>query len=783
MNKESIKEKSGEKKITWDDIEILIIGAGTMGASLTQAYAQSGFCVGVVDMREDILERARDIIHNELQRATKAGIFSSSQAEAVEERILTTTSYEKACRGKSLKLVIETATENIAVKKKIFRTLDELCAHHVVLASNSSSLDVNVLARETKRPDKVVWMHYFYLPHKNRAGEYAGSDTASPESVALAAKYMKLGGKVATPILNSRKGGAADVIFVALLLEAARMVDEGYDIPTIEAAGKKAYNMPIGFLGLMDTTGIPLGIATMFSFSDSSDPENPLYKVYKNFFDPPESYRKLLERFMKTEDESAVKWVSDEDAGKEPKDPGIVESLKERFLAVGFMVAVEAVEAGVIRMEDVDPLCQNAFLWREGPFELMNKMEMAEVLKIVTERMELSHRKEINFPIPKLLISQAKENQHWPIAWSPVVFTRERQGEIVRVMISNPRAANSLDSRVFQDLRKAFEQASTDKRVQVILFDSAPIKTFIAGANVPNFIKNIKAENFTGIREETFMWQNVIFHAMTEGGKPRIAIVDGAVFGGGVEVALAFALDPDSLVIATDRTSFTFPETRLGIYPGLRGTLVLPEAIQKATGDAELALAVSRCYILAGGTVTSSPRLIKHLGLADFLVPAHRRDEVADTLAQAILDNGGKPLTKEQLGSLGIEELPSELTFDEKEELRWMKDLFLKPDLLPALYAYGRGQTEIFLSGEQKAYVQRISRRVANNSPHAVDVSDRLINRGFSHYLKGKTLDERAQWELDYFLIPTFQHPDALEGLTALVERRFPEFNRRYPLE
>ena len=60
------------------------------------------------------------------------------------------------------------------------------------------------------------------------------------------------------------------------------------------------------------------------------------------------------------------------------------------------------------------------------------------------------------------------------------------------------------------------------------------------------------------------MWQNVIFHEMTGGGKPKIAIVDGAAFGGGVEVAMAFALDPDSLVIATERTSFTFPEIRLG---------------------------------------------------------------------------------------------------------------------------------------------------------------------------------------------------------------------------
>jgi len=690
---------------------------------------------------------------------------------------LATTSYEEACQGKSLKLVIETATENIEIKKRIFKTLDKLCPPHVVLASNTSSLDTNILARETKRPDKVVWMHYFFLPHKNRAGEYAGTDSASPESIKVAAKYMKLVGKVATPILSSRKGGAADVIFVALLLEAARMVDEGFDIPSIEAAGRKAFNVPVGFLGLMDATGIPLGIYTMYSFSDSSNPDDPLYKAYDNFFTPAESYKKLLERYQKAKDKSKVKWVSEGEATKKPEDLMVVDMLKNRFLGVAFMTATEVVESGVIEMEEVDKLGQNAFLWKEGPFALMNKMGIKEVIRIVTERMELSHRKEINFPIPQLLISQAQKDEPWPLKLSPVIFSSEQKDKVARIMISNPKAANALDNHVFEELKASFRKANEDERIAAIIFDSAPIKTFIAGANVSNFIRNIKQGNFQGIKDDTAMWQDVIFHEMTGQGKPKIAIVDGAAFGGGAEVALAFALDPDSLVIVTDRTSYAFPETRLGIYPGLRGTLTLPQLIYKATGDAELAVALSRYYILAGGTTTSSPRLIKYLGLADFLVTARKRDEVGEILVQAIINNGGKPLTQEQVDSLKIEELPSELTFEEKEELRWMKDLFLKDDLIPTLYAYGQGQTEVSLSGG-RTYVQRIARRVANNSPHAVHVANRLISKGFDDFLKRKSMDDAAQWELDYYLVPTFRHPDALEGLTALVERRPPKFKR-----
>jgi len=271
--------------------------------------------------------------------------------------------------------------------------------------------------------------------------------------------------------------------------------------------------------------------------------------------------------------------------------------------------------------------------------------------------------------------------------------------------------------------------------------------------------------------------------------------VDGAAIGGGAEVAMAFALDPDSIVIATERTSYTFPEVSLGIYPGLGGTLTLPRIIYKATGDAELAVALSRYYILAGGTVTSSPRLLKHLGLVDLLVSARRRDEVAETLVQAIIDNGGKSLTKDQVDALNIEEHPSNLTFKEKEELGWIKDVFSKTDLIQTLHAWSNSRAEIPLSGEGKSFAQSIAQRVADSSYHAVQLADRMISHGFKEFLKGKSLDELARYELENYLERTFRHPyelenylertfrhpDAIEGLTAQVERRLPEFNRQFP--
>jgi len=217
------------------------------------------------------------------------------------------------------------------------------------------------------------------------------------------------------PLLKSRKGGVSSLIQAALLLEATRMVDDGMDVPHIEAAAKKAFGISRGFLEWMDDKGISESVEYLFFLSESSGSEDPLSLVYDNFFTPGESCRKMLDRARAEHAKGIVKWISSEDAEKGAKDLLLLDLLVKRFKAVAFMVSAEVVDVGLIGMHDVETLCVASFQWMEGPFAMMNKMGIDEALRIVTERMELSHRKEINFPIPKLLIAQAQKNEPWPI--------------------------------------------------------------------------------------------------------------------------------------------------------------------------------------------------------------------------------------------------------------------------------------------------------------------------------------------------------------------------------
>jgi enoyl-CoA hydratase/3-hydroxyacyl-CoA dehydrogenase len=765
---------------SWDDTEILVVGAGTMGASIAQTYAQNGFTVGLLDISDDILDNAMRKIDGELN-AARGRIFSDAEINSIKNRILTTTDYSAACKSKNLKLAIEAATERLDVKKKIFSQLDELCPPETVLATNSSSLNTNLLSESVKRPDKVVWMHYFYLPHKNRAGEVAGTDSASEKSFDIASYYMKMGGKVVTPIRSSRKGGAADILFVALLLEACRMVDEGFKKADIEQAGMAAFNMPIGFLGLMDATGIAIGLYAMESFADDSEPSDPLYNVYQNFFEPTESYRELVKEQLVSDKPDTVRWIGPDGPGDGSGDEKIITSLEERFLAVAFVAAFEIVEAGVITKEDFEDLAKNAFLWRKGPFEIFKKTGTQEAWRMIGDRAKLAKKLGHHFPVPENLKNLAESGKDLALSLNVVKYKNFTDIEVAWITLSSPQTANALDSSVFDCLEEAFDKANADKNVSSIIFDTAPIKTFIAGANVPGFVKSMVANDHAAIKERTIRWQEVMFKKMTGSGKPKVAIVDGQAFGGGVETAMAFMYDPDSVVIATQRTSFAMPETRLGIYPGLRGTLLLPRIIKNATGDDELAVALTRYYILAGGTVLSSPGLIRYLGFADLIVPSNKRDEVAKIICSAIKDNGCKPLTKKQIDGLGIEEIPHELTLDDKEELRHMKNLFLSQDLIPTLYSYGRRQAEVFHTSPWRDQVVRIANRVASNSPNAVWVANWLISKGYDDFITGVDLEESATYELEQHLVEVFRHPDAMVGLKALLSQKFPVFPRRYP--
>lgn len=558
------------------------------------------------------------------------------------------------------------------------------------------------------------------------------------------------------------------------------MLEEGYRMSTIEAAGKRAYNIPVGFFELMDNTGIPVGLYAMRSFSDASDPRDPLFKVYGNFFAPRRNYVDLVARLnAAAPGAEPILWYTREEQERPPEGEKVIQMLTERFHAVGFVTATETVDAGLVTIEDLELLTQNAFLWRDGPFTLMKRLGAAYVKKAVDARAAIAKKQGQDFPICAKLRAYMTGGKEWQFAIRRVRTEAERAGQVRWITLCHPKAANAMDNVVFDEWAEEFGRANDDPECRVIVVDTAPIKTFIAGADIQTFLGHIRAGEFDAIVEDTRRWQKVLFTIMTGTAKPKIAIVDGKALGGGVEVASAFAHDPNSAVIMTTRTGFTLPETKLGIYPGMRGTILLPQIILRKTGDLDLALAYSR-YLILSGSPSSSARVLHHCGFADELVEPHRRMSAVLPYVDFILAQGKLP-DAAQRKSFPIERACSALTYEERMELQVIRDLFIVDDLIPSFYAIAKGERDAALSGWRKSFAQSVARRIMNNSPFAVARADWLINSACDRHLLGIPNDDIAAYELERHLGEIFRHPDALAGLEAVMRGAFPSFQRRYP--
>jgi 3-hydroxyacyl-CoA dehydrogenase len=215
------------------------------------------------------------------------------------------------------------------------------------------------------------------------------------------------------PLRKERKGNAAGLMLSALMLEACRMLDDGMEIPHIEAVARSTFGLAGGFLARMDEIGILATCEYLAAMSDDSDAEDPIFQKYFNFFTPARCLAEKCEKGRASG--AAALWKAGAGEDREPDDFMLTDLLKKRFQAVAFITAAEIVEAELLEIKDVEKLCREAFGWQEGPFAMMNRLGIEETMRRVTEKMEMSHRQEINFPIATLLIDQARKHEPWPL--------------------------------------------------------------------------------------------------------------------------------------------------------------------------------------------------------------------------------------------------------------------------------------------------------------------------------------------------------------------------------
>lgn len=234
--------------------QVSVIGSGTMGNGIAHVFAQKGYDVSLVDISSEALEKALSTIGKNLDRQIKKEIISEDEKKSTLDRISTFTEIEEGVQSSDL--IVEAATENEDIKLKIFQTIDANAPEHAILATNTSSISITKIAASTKRPDKVIGMHFMNPVPVMKLVEVIRGYATSDETTQTVMTASKALGKVPTEV-NDYPGFVANRILMPMINEAIYSLFEGVaGIEEIDTVMKLGMAHPMGPLQLADFIGL-----------------------------------------------------------------------------------------------------------------------------------------------------------------------------------------------------------------------------------------------------------------------------------------------------------------------------------------------------------------------------------------------------------------------------------------------------------------------------------------------------------------------------------------------
>ncbi|PYP19611.1 MAG: 3-hydroxybutyryl-CoA dehydrogenase [Gemmatimonadetes bacterium] len=244
---------------------VAVVGAGTMGNGIAHVFADAGWETTLIDVAPDALERALATIKKNIDRLIKKGAKSTEQGAAAIGRIQTSTSFDTV---KAADFVVEAATENPAIKFKVFHDLDRLAPADTILASNTSSISITAIAAQTRRPDRVIGMHFMNPVPVMTLVEIVRGLQTSDEVTSKVVEVTRQLGK--TPVeVNDAPGFVSNRVLMPMINEAIFCVQDGVATPEgVDQVMKLGMNHPLGPLALADLIGLDVCLSIMQVLQD-----------------------------------------------------------------------------------------------------------------------------------------------------------------------------------------------------------------------------------------------------------------------------------------------------------------------------------------------------------------------------------------------------------------------------------------------------------------------------------------------------------------------------------
>ena len=683
---------------------VAIIGSGNMGSGIAQKSAQEEFNVQMVDREEKWVKRGQEIIANLLDQALERRIFSDKQINSIKSRVEGVVGTENI--NPNTDLVIEAVFEDFEIKKEVFTILDRVCNENTILASNTSSLSVNDLARATNRPERFVGLHFFYHPAKNRLIEIIPAETTSEETLHAVETYCKAMGKVVI-ICKDRPGFVVNRFFVPWLNEACILLEEGVaSTAQIDSIACKAFDIGMGPFALMNLTGPSIALHATDYLADQLN--TPRYKGASNL-------REMVANNKAWEIDNSPEY-----------NESVRKIVEERLLGQVFAVASQIVDEEICSKEDVDRGAKVGLRWNKGPFELANKIGINRAFEMSKEYCKLA-----NLDIPNMLKTQKESDKSFDFSYVDVIISKD----VATVRLNRPEAMNALNVDLVNELGQKIDDLNDRDDIKAIVLEGSG-KAFVAGADVKFFVDKIKEDSFQEIYDFTAYGHEVL-SKLENSSKITIALATGLTLGGGLELALAC-----DYRIGTNKTQMRFPETNIGIYPGLGGT----QRTVKICG-----VEAARYAVLAGNFLNAETA--HAFGLITHLVD---QNYVAKTISDII--TGGKPENK--FRHEPIDNANKNVIFAKK----YYSDDNIKQIL--------DGNKPNNIQGLDENMILRQMKSISYTAPIALEIAADLLEIANSENI---SLTDGLSQELSN-LERIFSTKDAYEGLSSLIEGRRPSY-------
>jgi enoyl-CoA hydratase / 3-hydroxyacyl-CoA dehydrogenase len=653
-----------------------IVGAGTMGSAIAQKFAQEGFTVYLNDREQKYIDKGVAGIREVLEQGVERRIFTQEKIEAIISNIIGITRQEdlKVCD-----LIIEAIFEDFDVKSDLFKTLDKIVSSETILATNTSSFSVTELAGSISHPERFIGLHYFYHAAKNRLVEIIPGERTSDETYRAIQIFCVQSGKDAITTKDAH-GFAVNRFFVPWLNESCKLLEEGVGtIAEIDTICMKTFGIGMGPFALMNATGVPISLHSQKTLEHFG----PSYKVSA-----------LLERQVASGDDWDISGMDKVEITSEK-----IKTVNDRMLGCVFFVCSQILAEEVCTAVDLNRGAKIGLRWRKGPVDLMRRLGESEVNRLVNDFISLYHEK----------TPEGIEVKNWKMDF----VTLEINGSRAIITMSRPEDMNALNEEVMAQLDDNFSQAAARPDIDTIILTGSG-KAFVAGADIKFFVKNIRSNTIDKIVNFTKYGQEV-FDKIDVSSKKVIAVLNGLTLGGGMELALCA-----DVILAVPKTKIAFPETGIGIYPGLGGTQRTASRIGKG---------LAKYLVLTGHMLGTSQAL--EIGLIDGIV---HPSEMFDIIS------GEKPV-------------PEVVSVELSNKWKAIESL------------YGMNNYKAIISGDytngnlESDSVAKLAKTMSFKAPVAMDLAEKLINEA-----KGPSSEIEK-------LVEIFTTKDALLGLTSIGKR------------